>query len=700
MTELSWSAGPLTVVLARPDDGPVALVDLRTGADRLGSNPARARQPLVEVGSPRYGQGTGMTGAHTGTVLGAALRYVEHEERRTPAGSELLIEQADPASGLRVHTTLLVPDGAAAVTVHSTLTLAAGSPALPLWWVSSIATGAVVADDPARVDIRGARSSWSAENRWWVEPLPGAAIPAGTPAPDVRNTIRRTSLGTWSSGTHNPVGIATHRDSGVSLAWQVEHNGGWLWEAGGTLQAGGPGAYVTVCGPTDLAHHWAYDLTPETSFTTVPATIAVGASPEDALGELARSRRARRRPHRQNTTLPVIFNDYMNTLNGDPTEDRLTPLIDAAAAVGCEYFCIDAGWYDDTSGWWASVGDWRPSTTRFPHGLAAVLDRIRGHGMVPGLWLEPAVIGVTSEAAATLPDEAFLQRGGVRIRERDRYFLDLRHPAARDHLDGALDRIVAELGIGYVKFDDNVTPGPGTDLGGPSVGHNLLEHNRALLSWLEGLLDRHPDLVIENCASGAMRSDFAMLSRLALQSTSDQTDPLRYPAIAVGALGHVLPEQAGHWAYPQAAMTDEQIAFTLCTGLAGRLYQSGFLDRLSHAQRCLVAEAIGVHRQTRQILARSIPRFPTGLPDGEQAWVGVAFDAGDETLLLAWRQAGAPDSVELALPHLIGRDLRVEPVYPDQARLPAWAVERTDTGVRVSAASPEAAARMWRVTPI
>jgi len=91
-----------------------------------------------------------------------------------------------------------------------------------------------------------------------------------------------------------------------------------------------------------------------------------------------------------------------------------------------------------------------------------------------------------------------------------------------------------------------------------SVGHGLLEHNRALLSWLDGVLDRHPDLVLENCGSGALRSDFAMLSRLQLQATSDQQDPQLYPAIAVGALVHILPEQAGNWSYPQSTMTDER----------------------------------------------------------------------------------------------------------------------------------------------
>ena len=69
------------------------------------------------------------------------------------------------------------------------------------------------------------------------------------------------------------------------------------------------------------------------------------------------------------------------------------------------------------------------------------------------------------------------------------------------------------------------------------MGAGLLEHNRAHLKWLEGVLDRHPALVIENCGSGAMRADFAMLSRLQLQSTSDQEDFRLYPPIAAAAPG-------------------------------------------------------------------------------------------------------------------------------------------------------------------
>ncbi len=114
-------------------------------------------------------------------------------------------------------------------------------------------------------------------------------------------------------------------------------------------------------------------LQPGETFCTVPATVALGAGWQAALGELTKHRRLARRPHADNERLTVIYNDYMNTLMGDPTTARLLPLVDAAADAGVEAFCIDAGWYDDTmqgfAGWWDYVGEWQPSTVRFPNGI-------------------------------------------------------------------------------------------------------------------------------------------------------------------------------------------------------------------------------------------------------------------------------------------------------------------------------------------
>ncbi|WP_375430618.1 glycoside hydrolase family 36 protein [uncultured Friedmanniella sp.] len=728
MIRFEWVATAVSLRFVAAPESPVRLVDIGAGPSGGAFEAAaydRAHQPLVEVMTPRFGNNNGSTALrHSGTRLGAALRYAGHQSMTRDGVETLVVDQLDPESGLRARSTFEARPGVPAVRTSTTVSLVAGAEPLTLWAVTAWSTGAVVSEEVNALDVWRAESGWMAEHRWARVPLRGAGLVATrprSPGETAGSAIAVASSSSWSAGAHVPAGAVQNRRTGRTLAWQVEHNGAWLWEVGerpwwgwamsplvASEEAAGPptedrgrdGAYVAVLGPTDTRHAWSLTLTEDSSFTTVPVSFAVADSLDDAFGRLTAQRRATRREHPQNVTLPVVFNDYMDTLEGDPTEAKLLPLIDAAAAVGCEYFCIDAGWYDDTAGWWASVGDWTPSTVRFPRGIGFVLDRIRHHGLVPGLWLEPEVVGVRSRAAGTLPDEAFLQRSGVRIRERDRYFLDLRSPQARAHLDQTVDRLVTDLGIGYLKLDYNVTPGPGTDVDAESVGEGLRRHQAALLEWLGGVLDRHPDLVLENCGSGALRSDFAMLGQLQLQSTSDQQDPLLYPAIAIGSVVHILPEQAAQWAYPQAGMSDEEIAFTMCTGLAGRLYQSGLLDRMDPDQLALVAAGVAAHKLTRHAIARSTPRFPTGLPSWDQAWLSVAFDAGPETYVLVWRQSHAPRAGRLELPHLGGAELAIEQVYPPTDRLPRWDLRRTEGGLLVEVAGDAAAARMYRITSV
>ena len=194
---------------------------------------------------------------------------------------------------------------------------------------------------------------------------------------------------------------------------------------------------------------------------------------------------------------------------------------------------------------------------------------IREAGMVPGLWLEPEVVSVASPVARLLPADAFFQRDGELVIESGRLQLDLRHPAALSHIDGAVERLIADLGLGYLKFDYNMDVTQGTDVNADSPGDGQLGHQRALLDWVRDLMDRHPGLVIESCASGGQRMDAATLSVHPVQSTSDNQDPLFTAAIAAAAPTAVTPEQGAVWAYPDPSWTDERIVFSLASALLG-----------------------------------------------------------------------------------------------------------------------------------
>ena len=697
-------------------DGTARLTRL-SARDSLGAQGAQAlvhdaALPLLDV--IVSGEGRGWSGGrYCESEAGSRFRYTGHSERAANGSwHELRVDLDDPVTGLHaeVFYRLLTTGGAGRTGqpggsgggVRSWVRLEnrAARP-VTVQSVSSFLFGGLGTgpgpDDLADLDLMWAENDWMAEGRWQHRPLRDALPDINRRAlgADPRGCFGVTSTGSWSSGRYLPAGAVVNRRTGHAWAWQIEHNGGWHWQVGECARHGaggaGPhgrhapkgavsGAYLALLGPADTEHHWRVTLGPGEAFTTVPASVAVSPGGFDgAVAELTAVRRAIRRPHEDGRRLSVIFNDYMNTLMGNPTTERLLPLISAAAEVGAEYFCIDSGWYAEIDeGWWDTVGAWRPSLTRFPGGLAEVLDRITGAGMVPGLWLEPEVVGVNSEVAGELPAEAFFQRGGQRIVEHGRYHLDLRHPAAVKQLDQVVDFLVGDLGVGYFKLDYNISVAPGPDSGGLSAGAGLLAANRAQLDWLDAVLDRHPALVIENCSSGGMRTDYALLARLQLQSTSDQQEFLRYPPIAAAAPAAITPEQAAVWAYPQPEFSDDEIAFTLAGAMLGRVHLSGHVDRMSAEQRDMVAAAIRVYKEViRPEIAGSTPFWPLGMPSWEDPWIALGLRSPGASYLTIWRRGPQPGvgadagvgagQVTLPVPYLRGARVTAEVLYPRNA---------------------------------
>ncbi|MEU7723148.1 alpha-galactosidase [Streptomyces tibetensis] len=673
---LRWGHRSLEVEIGVAEDGIARL----TRIGRPGGTPPGRRNwpslPLVEVTAAGHGR-TWSGGRLIDTSLGARLRYREHRVTRDGEWLVLTVKLHDPESGLAAEVTYRSPEGVPVLRAEVALRND-GEATLHLESVSSLVVGSL-ADGPEAIeaaDLLWAENDWVAECRWQRRPMRVTSPALGDRVvyDNGKGEFTLTGRGVWSSCGRLPMGGLADRRTGRTWVWQIEHNGGgWHWECGerDTL------AYLALFGPNDTHHGWRHPLEPGAGFSTVPVALAFSddGGPDEAFAALTRYRRAIRRPHPDHEQLPVIFNDYMNCLMGDPTTEKLLPLIDAAAEAGAEYFVIDAGWYDgDDGGWWDSVGAWEPAASRFPgeRGIHEVLDRIRERGMVPGLWLEPEVIGVRSAMATSLPDEAFFRRDGVRVTETGRHHLDLRHPAARAHLDQVVDRLVGEWGVGYLKLDHNIDPGSGTSAHpGETPGAGLLGHNRAHLDWLDGILDRHPHLVVENCSSGGMRWDYALLSRMQVQSTSDQQNLRLYAPIAASAPTAVTPEQGAVWAYPLPTDSQDEVAFTMANALLGRIHLSGLLPDLRPDARALVHEAVGTYKAIRADLAHAVPAWPLGLPAWDDPWLALALHTPDTTYVTVWRRPGAQTTTSLALPHLRSRTTRLDVLYPASSRAEA-----------------------------
>jgi alpha-galactosidase len=656
--EIGWSDDALEVRLEVDEDGVPRLSHLvpRPGGDAAArvanevpvpGDRRRVGLPLLDVvltGSGRTWSGR----RYCESVVGQRMRYAGHDEHEDATWHRLVVAVEDAETGLAAAVSHQFLRGGGVV--RSQVSLTNGGPVpLTVESVTSFLGGGLAGPggELEDVELLWAENDWIAEGRWQARRFRDALPEVNRAAHGSRSRGRfgLTSEGTWSSGTYLPMGAVTNRVSGHTWLWQIEHNGPWHWQVGEHVGIGTGSTYLALLGPTDVEHHWRLTLQPGESFETVPVAVALSCDGfEGAVGRLTRYRRVIRRPHQDHSQLPVIFNDYMNTLMGDPTTERLLPLISAAARVGAEYFCIDAGWHAELDeGWWDAVGAWLPSRTRFRKGIAEVLDRIRAEGMVPGLWIEPEVVGLRSPVADLLPVDAFFTRGGERVVEHGRYQLDFSHPRAREHLNKVVDRLVGDLGVGYLKMDYNINIAPGTAPAGVAAGVGLLAHNRAFLAWVDGLLDRYPGLTIENCSSGGMRTDYAQLSHLQLQSTSDQQDLLHYPPIAAAAPIAITPEQAAVWAYPQPEWDKDRIAFTLCSAMLGRVHLSGHLDHMTPDQVDLVAHGVRVYKQIRADLVGAVPFWPLGVPGWADPWVALGMRSEAATYVTVWRRHSGSD---------------------------------------------------------
>jgi alpha-galactosidase len=601
----------------------------------------------VEVALQCSGENSPDQGMKSGVGQpGARLLFAGKREESTGGRKRLVCTHTDQNLHLTVESVYEAFEALPVVRRYSRVTNEGASPVGIEFLSSAMLHGLAAPQDYAReLRIHIALNSWMAEGQWHT------LLPSEMGFVENERTswseARAGSIGTWSTERYLPMAMVENVRLGLIWFRQIEHNGSWYWEISNVSARGiyADDVYAYLGGPDDL-HSAAWKrLNPGETYETVPVAVGcVHGGFTDAVEALTRYRRvACEKPRNNNLRCPVIFNDYMNCLWGDPTEEKELPMIAAAAEAGCEYFVIDAGWYADLhEDWSPTIGSWQPSRSRWPRGLKFVLDQIRQAGMIPGLWLEPEVAGAKS-LLAQKPDNWFFVRHGQRVLKNSRFLLDFRNPEVRAYLDQVIARLVDDYGIGYVKMDYNVDSLQGTELNADSFGQGLLEHNRAHLAWLDSILNRYPDLIIENCGSGGGRMDYAMLSRLQIQSMTDQEDYLKLPTILVGASAAVLPEQLAIWSYPLANADADQASFNMVTAMMCRIHQSGHLDSVSTEAWKQVAEGIRVYKEVlRKHIQSAVPFYPLGMSDmtDSKAPIALGMRSSEQTLLAVWRVDG------------------------------------------------------------
>jgi len=194
---------------------------------------------------------------------------------------------------------------------------------------------------------------------------------------------------------------------------------------------------------------------------------------------------------------------------------------------------------------------------------------------------------------------------------------------------------------------------------------------------------------------------------------------VKYAPIAAAAPASLLPEQAGNWAYPQSGTSRELLNFCLVNAVLGRMYLSGYLNRMLPTELDIVRQAVRAQKQLLPGLDRTRPVWPLGLPGWEDQWVALGLQEEDGPLYLSvWHRPGAAGAaattpaatasgtdasayateIALPLPKLRGRDLVLDEFFP--VGLPGWTWRwDAETGVLSASTSvSEPSARVLRLS--
>lgn len=394
-------------------------------------------------------------------------------------------------------------------------------------------------------------------------------------------------------------------------------------------------------------------LAPGDSYETPEALIAIS---NEGFNGLRRAFHAELRARQAVADLgqsprKVHFNSW-EAVYFDLDQARLIELADRAAALGIERFVLDDGWFLGRRDGCRALGDWTVDPERFPTGLGTFVDRVHGLGMDFGLWVEPEMVSPDSDLYRAHPDWCLHAADRERPTQRHQLVLDLTRPEVTAYLFDALDRLLREVPIAYLKWDHNRDLFPAVSRGRPVVHEQTL----AYYALLDRLRAAHPNVEIESCASGGARIDFAVATRAARVWASDNTDAVErlrlhramslfYPPDIIGAHVGASPNPT----------TGRRLGIDFRARVAMFAHFGVEADpaKLMPAEREALAAHITDYKRWRHLIHSGVQYYIDHDDPGVTAQIIVAAD-GTEALALAARidQAGNAVSPPMRLPGL------------------------------------------------
>lgn len=197
--------------------------------------------------------------------------------------------------------------------------------------------------------------------------------------------------------------------------------------------------------------------------------------------------------------------------------------------IKLDYWWMDAGWYKCDPDGWPKVGTWEVDTNRFPRGLRVISDYVHSKGDKTLLWFEPERVAAGTWLAENKPEWVLGgKQGGI---------LNFGNPDVLKWITDRVDKVLTDEGIDLYRQDFNIDPLNywRTADAEDRQGITEIRHVTNLLAYWDELRRRHPNLLIDECASGGRRNDLEMMRRAVPLWRSDKTmEPVGQQSMTYG----------------------------------------------------------------------------------------------------------------------------------------------------------------------
>jgi alpha-galactosidase len=307
-----------------------------------------------------------------------------------------------------------------------------------------------------------------------------------------------------------------------------------------------------------------------------------------------------------------------------------------------ECYWVDAGWTDMSLGWEAHQSHQVPNAALFPGGMRPLADAAHRRGMKFLLWTVPQSVHPAVGIGKEHPEWLGQPFGHPDYGKMVFHGLDHGDPRVNRFMIEHFSKVTSDFGVDVFRQDGgNLWP---ADTDPDRAGMNQIRYIQGFYAFWDGLLERHPGLLIDNCAEGARKIDLETIRRSIVLWRSDcqasgDFDPVSNQGFNYGLLQWIplcgAPAPT-HKLTPYSFRSAYCPALLMCWPMVG---VSDINDRWSKVDVELLRKLLKEYVAVRPCLFGDFyPLTPYSIE--HSAWIAWQFDRPDlgEGLVQAFRR--------------------------------------------------------------